>query len=177
MLGTGVKQMEIRQSLKGVKAAYMLCVVLELAAVILWYENQFPASMPFWVIGVLPVILAIFAAIRHIQRRMTKVTISSDRLHYETGLVSKATRTVELAKVQDVRVSMGLWQRVFNVGNVSLETAGSSSRILMESIDRPQEVANHILDMARIAGKAAGEPIQPRINPNEQAQGSSGTHS
>jgi membrane protein YdbS with pleckstrin-like domain len=174
MLGTGVKQMEIRQSLKAVKAAYMLCVVLELAAVILWYENQFPASMPFWVIGALPVILAIFAVIRHIQRRMTKITISSDRVHYETGLMSKATRTVELAKVQDVRVSLSLWQRVFNIGNLSLETAGSSSRILMESIDRPQEVANHILDMARAAGK---EQFQPRINVNEQAQGSSGTHS
>jgi membrane protein YdbS with pleckstrin-like domain len=155
--------MEIRQSLKAVKAAYMLCVVLELAAVILWYESQFPDSLPFWVIGVLPVILAIFTAIRHIQRRMTKITISSDRVHYETGLLSKATRTVELAKVQDVRVSMGLWQRVFNIGNLSLETAGSSSRILMESIDRPQEAANHILDMARTAGK---DLMAPRIDAN-----------
>jgi uncharacterized membrane protein YdbT with pleckstrin-like domain len=74
-------------------------------------------------------------------------------LHYETGLFSKATRTVELVKVQDVRVTQSLWQRIFNIGDASLETAGSSSRILMESIDRPQEVANHILDMARAAGK------------------------
>ncbi len=174
MLGTGVKEMEIRQSLKAVKAAYLLCGLLELAAVVLWYENQFPASMPFWVIGALPVILAVFVVIRNIQRRMTKITISSDRVHYETGLMSKATRTVELAKVQDVRVSMSPGQRVFNIGNLSLETAGSSSRILMESIDRPQEVANHILDMARSAGR---EQFQPRMNANEPDNANPAGHS
>jgi membrane protein YdbS with pleckstrin-like domain len=155
--------MEIRQSLKAVKALYMLCVVLELAIVVLWYENEFPPTMPFWVLGVLPLILAMFGAIRQIQRRMTKITISSDRLHYETGLLSKATRTLELVKVQDVRVSQTAGQRIFNVGAISMETAGSSSRIIMESIDRPQEIANHILDMARAAAK---EAVQPRIDAN-----------
>lgn len=156
--------MEVRQSLKGVKAAYLACVLLELVFVALAYEQQLPESMPFWVVGIIPLILAIFVATRHIRRRMTKITISSDRLHYETGLVSKATRTVELAKVQDVRVSQTMWQRIFNIGAVSLETAGSSSRILMESVDRPQEIANHILDMAKIAGR---DGIQPRISANE----------
>jgi membrane protein YdbS with pleckstrin-like domain len=156
--------MEIRQSLKAVKAAYVLCLLLELVIVALWYEQKFPDTMPFWAMGVLPVILAVFVAIRQVKRRMTKIIISSDRVHYETGLVSKATRTVELAKVQDVRVSMSLLQRIFNVGDLSLETAGSSSRILMESIDRPQEVANHILDMARVAGK---DLLQPRTDAKE----------
>lgn len=145
--------MEIRQSIKGVKAGYLVCLLLELVVLALWYAQQLP--IPLAAAALLPALLAVFVVIRHIQRRMTKITISADRLHYETGLVSKATRTVELAKVQDVRVSMTLAQRVFNIGNVSLETAGSSSRILMESIDRPQEIANHILDLARQAGRAA----------------------
>lgn len=161
--------MEIRQSLKGVKAAYLLCVLLEIVIVAMWYEQQLP--IPLEAAAVLPAILAIFVVTRHIRRRMTKITISADRLHYETGLASKSTRTVELAKVQDVRVSQTVWQRIFNMGAVSLETAGSASRILMESIDRPQEIANHILDMARTAGKEAS---QPRIDANEKE---SGTHS
>ena len=160
--------MEIRQSLKGVKAAYLLCVLLEIVIVAMWYEQQLP--IPLEAAAVLPAILAIFVVTRHIRRRMTKITISADRLHYETGLASKSTRTVELAKVQDVRVSQTVWQRIFNMGAVSLETAGSASRILMESIDRPQEVANHILDMAREAGKTAG----PQINAKPEE---SGTHS
>lgn len=150
--------MEIRQSLKGVKAAYLLCVLLEIVIVALWYAQQLP--IPLEAAAVLPLVLAIFVVTRHVRRRMTKITISADRLHYETGIASKSTRTVELAKVQDVRVSQTMWQRIFNIGTVSLETAGSSSRIVMESVDRPQEIANHILDMARAAGKAAGPQIQ-----------------
>lgn len=160
--------MEVRQSLKAVKAAYLLCVVLELAIVALWYAHQLP--IPLEAAAVLPAILAVFVVTRHIRRRMTKITISKDLLHYESGLMSKTMRTVELAKVQDVRVSMTIWQRVFNIGNVSLETAGSSSRILMESVDRPQEVANHILDMAR----AAGKPAAPEVNASEKPSGPAG---
>jgi membrane protein YdbS with pleckstrin-like domain len=143
--------MELRQSLKAVKAAYALCLLAELVLGGLWW--YFQPDLTFWAVAPIPAVLAVFVVIRHIQRRMTKITISSDRLHYEAGLLSKTTRTVELVKVQDVRVSQTLMQRIFNIGAVSLETAGSSSRILMESIDRPQEVANHIMDMARAAGK------------------------
>ncbi len=149
------RAMEIRQSLKGVKAAYWACLALELALAALWYAE--PPGVTFWAVGPLPAVLAVFVVIRHIQRRITRITISADRLHYETGLVSKSTRTVELLKVQDVRVNQTPWQRIFNVGSVSLETAGGSSRIVMESIDGPQEVANHILDMARAAGKTQAQ--------------------
>ena len=155
--------MEIRQSLKGVKAAYLLCVLLEIVLAVLWYTQE--PNVSYWAVGPLPAVLAVFVLVRHIRRRMTKITISADRLHYETGLASKSTRTVELAKVQDVRVSQSMWARIFNIGTVSLETAGSSSRIVMESVDRPQEIANHILDMAKTAGR--GDGIQPRINANE----------
>jgi membrane protein YdbS with pleckstrin-like domain len=171
--------MEIRQSLKAVKAGYALCVLLELVIVVMWYQQVFPASIPLSALALLPLILAIFVVIRHIQRRMTKITISNDRVHYEQGLLSKTTRTVELAKVQDVRVHQTLWQRLFDIGNLSLETAGSTSRIVIDSIDRVLEVSNHISDMVRAAGKAA--PMGPIGGPqigqgqakvNELEQGS-----
>jgi uncharacterized membrane protein YdbT with pleckstrin-like domain len=98
-------------------------------------------------------VVALFIAIRHIQRRVTKITILSDRLRYESGMFSKTTRTVELGKVQDVRVDQTLSQRLLNMGNISLETAGGSSRLVMNSIDRPQEAADHILELAHRAGK------------------------
>lgn len=146
--------MEVRQSLKAVKFAYLLCLLAELALIGLWW--YFQPDVTFWAVGPIPFVLAVFVVIRHVRRRMTKITISSDRLHYESGLFSKTTRTVELVKIQDVRVNQTVMQRIFNMGDLSLKTAGGSSRILMLSIDRPQEAANHIMDMARAAGKAGG---------------------
>jgi membrane protein YdbS with pleckstrin-like domain len=62
---------------------------------------------------------------------------------------------MELAKVQDVRFDQTVGQRMFNTGDLSLETAGESSRIVMPSIDRPREVAEHILELSRqLRGKS-----------------------
>ncbi len=51
-----------------------------------------------------------------------------------------------------------LTQRMMNVGDISLETAGGSSRVVMSAIDRPQEAADHILELARAASKPERTP-------------------
>jgi hypothetical protein len=38
---------------------------------------------------------------------------------------------------------------MIGTGDLSLETAGETSRIVMPSIDRPKEVAEHILELSR----------------------------
>jgi hypothetical protein len=48
------------------------------------------------------------------------------------------------------------------IGNLSFETAGGSSRIVMPSIDRPQLAADHILELARAQGiRPDGTPHPP----------------
>ncbi len=56
---------------------------------------------------------------------------------------------MELSKVQDVRFDQTLGQRIIGTGDLSVETAGETSRIVMASIDRPREVAEHILELSR----------------------------
>jgi uncharacterized membrane protein YdbT with pleckstrin-like domain len=147
--------MEIRPSVKFVMLGYLLCVVLEVAiGVIVYLYVTGNSKNTFLELSVIPLILALFVAVRHIQRRVAKITVITDRLRYESGFFSKTTRTIELAKVQDVRVDQTLSQRMMNVGDISLETAGGSSRLEMNMIDRPQEAADHILELARAAGKA-----------------------
>lgn len=143
--------MQLRQSVKMVKLGYILCAVAAPGIALYWWL----AKADDWVLGLLlvPALLAVFVGIRHIKRRMTCITVEGDRLRFESGLFSKSTRTVELAKLQDVRVDQSLSQRVIGVGDISMETAGGSSRIVMASIDRPREAANHILDLARGAPK------------------------
>lgn len=146
--------MLVRQSLKAVIFGYVLCLVAAAAIAAYWLTAaDQPLGIPMWWALVAPLLLAAFVAIRHIQRRMTKIVVTADRLRYESGLFSKTTENIELSKVQDVRVVQSLTQRIFNLGNISLETAGSSSRIGMSSIDRPQDTATHLLDMVRAAGK------------------------
>ena len=148
--------MQIRPSVKFIMLGYVLCVLAEIAAGVVVYGVEKPADPENYMlaISVVILILAFFLAVRHIQRRVTKITVLTDRLRYESGMFSKTTRTVELAKVQDVRVDQTLGQRMMNMGSISLETAGSSSRLVMNSIDSPQAAADHILELRARGGEA-----------------------
>ena len=66
--------------------------------------DQLQSLLRSWFAVTVPALLALFMLSRHIQRRVNSLTILGDRLRYEAGMISKTTRTMELAKVQDVRV-------------------------------------------------------------------------
>ena len=85
----------------------------------------------------------------------TKTTITGERLRYESGVASKSTRTIQLSKVQDVRVDQALSQRMFGVGDISIETAGEASRLTLVNIDNPQALADEILNRSHHSSAAA----------------------
>jgi len=164
--------MTLRPSLKFVRLAYILALVLAVAVVVYWLSQKGSEKtpivpQPLWVL-VVPGIIFVLAVVRHSQKRLIKLTILGDRLRYEAGLLSKSTRTIELAKVQDVRVDQSLGQRMVNIGNLSLETAGGSSRIVIQSIDRPQDAADHILELARAAQRHLATPPAPAPAPQPE---------
>jgi uncharacterized membrane protein YdbT with pleckstrin-like domain len=97
-----------------------------------------------WILAV-PAVLLIWPIRRHIAQRFTKATIAGDRLRYEVGALGKSTRNISLPKVQDARVDQSVMQRMFGVGNLSIETAGEASRLTIRNVDRPQAVADEIL--------------------------------
>jgi uncharacterized membrane protein YdbT with pleckstrin-like domain len=139
---------QLRASLKIVKLGYVVSLLLAVGVVVylLAIHNE---DTRMWGLLAIPALLALFMLTRHIQRRLISLTILGDRLRYEAGMLSKTTRTMELAKVQDVRVDQTFGQRLLNIGDLSLETAGETSRIVIRSIDRPQEAADHILELSR----------------------------
>ena len=147
--------MQLRPSLKFVKLSYVFCLLLAVAiGVVLAMEkdNQQVQDWGMWAF-ILPAILAFFTLIRHIRNRMVKITVTDDRVREEVGFLSKSTRTIELDKIQEVNVRRTMWQRMWGLGDLSMEPAGRSSQLAIESIDRPQQAADHILEAARALRK------------------------
>ncbi|MEJ7605772.1 MAG: PH domain-containing protein [Bryobacteraceae bacterium] len=58
--------------------------------------------------------------------RFDTITIAGNKLRQETGMMSKSTRTLELAKVQDAGRS-DLVERLLGLGTIRIETAGDST--------------------------------------------------
>jgi membrane protein YdbS with pleckstrin-like domain len=139
---------QLRPSIKLIKLVYIVSLIAAVA-IAGYLLSMHDRDDRLWALLLIPAVAILFGAIRHLRRRLTKLTVLEDRLRFEAGLFSKTTRTIELAKVQDVRVDQTLGQRLLNIGDLSLESAGGTSRIVMQSIDRPQEAADHILELSR----------------------------
>jgi len=141
-------EMIIRPTMKFIYLGYASVVVIVVALVVAMESIH---KMPLWIplawqpwIPWVPVLLLLWPVKRHLLNRLTKMTILDDKLRYERGLMSRTTRTILISKVQDVTVHQRISQRLFGVGDVSIETAGGSSRETIFNIDRPQEIADHI---------------------------------
>ncbi len=61
---------------------------------------------------------------RHIRRQLERMTITGDKVRYEVGWLSRTTRTLQLSKIQDVRVDQSLGQRLLGVGDIAIEPRG-----------------------------------------------------
>ena len=140
-------EMIIRPTMKFIYLGYLLVILIVVASVIALMRVQMPPDVPPVVqpwIPWLPALLLLWPLKRHLRNRLTKMTILDDKLRYERGLLSRTTRTILISRVQDVTVHQRVGQRIFDVGDLSIETAGESSRETIFNIDRPQEIADHI---------------------------------
>jgi uncharacterized membrane protein YdbT with pleckstrin-like domain len=139
--------MIIRPTMKFIYMGYAVAVLIVAALVVATMRLQWPPSIPpAWQpwIPWLPALLLLWPLKRHLRNRLTKMTILDDRLRYETGLLNRTTRTILISRVQDVTVHQRIGQRIFGIGDLSIETAGEASRETIRQIDRPQEIADLI---------------------------------
>jgi uncharacterized membrane protein YdbT with pleckstrin-like domain len=150
MAETPVAETVIRPSMKFIKAGYICALLVVCAAVFVHFKYirpQYPEQFPFLPVASLLVLL--WPIKRHLRRQTVTLTIAGDKLRYETGVLSKSMRIIQLPKVQDVRVLQSFWQRMFAVGDISIETAGENSRLVVQNLDRPRELAEQITDASQ----------------------------
>jgi membrane protein YdbS with pleckstrin-like domain len=147
-----VSELIIRPTMKFIYAGYAVALLIVAAAVAAMFHMPWPSWIPSswqpW-LPWLPALLLVWPLKRHLQNRLTRMTILDDRLRYETGFLSKTTRTILISRVQDLTVHQRVGQRMFGVGDLSIETAGESSRLTIPEIDRPQKIADHINNLSR----------------------------
>ncbi len=120
---------------------YVLCAVIFIGSIMLYFQVE---ERPLWapVVGAL---LFLFPIRMHLKRIAVKLILEGTHLTLQTGLLSKTTRTLDLAKVQDVTVRQSVGQRMLGTGDVSVETAGERSGMTLANFDGPKALADLIL--------------------------------
>lgn len=137
-------EIKIRPSTMLVKVKYALAGILAAGVAYLWLTKE----QPYYLAGLLvPLYLIVTATAQFTRIRFTTMQIAGDRLKYEAGMASKTARSIPLHKVQDVTVKQTFGQRILGLGDLSIETAGETSRLTIEQIASPRVVAEQILDI------------------------------
>jgi uncharacterized membrane protein YdbT with pleckstrin-like domain len=141
-------ELKIRPSAKLLMPLYILAILL---AILAEYYRRTSAEPQLIYLQAIPVFLLLWTLVRHMSLSFTTLTVGAGKLRYQSGIMSRSTRTMEIKKVQDVRVDQTLMQRMLGMGDISIETAGDTSRLTMTSIDHPQKIADEILEAAHRA--------------------------
>jgi uncharacterized membrane protein YdbT with pleckstrin-like domain len=136
----------IHPSMKTVWAAYLLAIVIALAA--MWAASQYAQDPPNW-LYLVPLILLLPPLNMHLRRRTVTLRFHDDHLTLEAGFFSRTRRTVDMAKIQDVTVQQSFGQRLMGVGDLMLESAGESGAMGIKNLDSPREIADIIINSSK----------------------------
>lgn len=145
-------EVQIHPTVKFVRSG---AVALLFVAVVAWGCLLAVPGTKLWM-PVAATMLLLWPLAKWIPIRFNVTTLTGDRLRSETGILSKSTRNLMLARVQDIGVNQSLFQRIMGVGDIWIETAGASSRVVLFNIDQPQKIADMLLDAAHSSGLSSG---------------------
>jgi uncharacterized membrane protein YdbT with pleckstrin-like domain len=91
----------------------------------------------------------------YVRRIATKYLITSQRLRISRGILRKKVQETRLERVQNVNYEQGVLDRMFRVGTVDFDTAGTDdSEFRFEWVNHPEGVVRSV-DQGVVAARAA----------------------
>lgn len=81
----------------------------------------------------------------YLKTKTVKITLTSERLRIESGILSKRIEEIELYRVKDTELEKTVWQRVLGLGTVHMVTSDPTMpRITLGSIKNAVSVRENI---------------------------------
>jgi uncharacterized membrane protein YdbT with pleckstrin-like domain len=113
------------------------------------------------VLGVAVALLLVFVAMPLLRWRTTHYVITTHRLLFREGILSRRGRDIGLSRITDVSYRQSLWDRIINSGTITIESAGDSGATVLERIpdsEGVQQLLNYMVeeDADRRAQESAG---------------------
>ena len=93
---------------------------------------------------VLCVVAAIWLVIRYLKWTTTNFVVTTDRLIYRSGVLSKHGREIPLERVNDISFHQSLFERLIGAGDLVIESAGERGQQAFSDIPHPSAVQNEI---------------------------------
>lgn len=137
----------IRPAMIFVLIRYLLAAVVTVGMVVGYFylDDRFPGAIPWWVVLVASTSAFASPIYRHILRQREVYTLTTTRMEFSYGILSKVRRSIPLSKIQDVTVTRTALERLIGIGDIVIDSAVESGRIPLRNIAHPERYADLIL--------------------------------
>jgi len=129
-------------------------------------QNGDVQTVALWAVAAIALGWAVWLASRLVAWQTTHFLVTSDRLVFRLGVLTKHTRDIPLEKVNDLQSSQSLFERMIGAGDLLIESAGERGQEVFSDIPHPDAVQQEIykqmeLNQSRMMG--GGPPRQQSV--------------
>jgi len=96
------------------------------------------------IVGVVTIAWAVWLALKYLQWRMTYFVITSRRVIYRTGVLSKHGVEIPLERVNNINFNQRIIDRIIGAGDLDIESAGKEGQSHFDFIRHPDGVQHEI---------------------------------
>jgi uncharacterized membrane protein YdbT with pleckstrin-like domain len=117
--------------------------------------------------GITVVLLLLVLLVGWIRKLQTLYTVTSERIHIRTGILSRQDHSTTHARVQNVNSRQGILDRVLGTGDVDFDTAGSDDfEFRFYAVRHPASLVKLVGEVeADIRSRESGGPGRPIDTP------------
>lgn len=121
----------------------LVAFVLTVAAVVAVRLFDLPDAAMLAVLA-LALVNAIWLTFRLIKWRTTNFVVTTDRLIYRSGVLSRQGKEIPLERLHDISFSQTLFERMLGTGDLMIESGGERGQQMFSDIRSPVKVQNEI---------------------------------
>jgi uncharacterized membrane protein YdbT with pleckstrin-like domain len=101
-------------------------------------------SITYWVIGLVVIAWAVWLGLEYLKWRMTYFVVTSRRVIYRSGVVSKRGVEIPLERINNINFHQRLIDRIIGAGDLDIESAGKDGQSHFDFIRHPDGVQHEI---------------------------------
>ncbi len=145
-----------------------LALIASLALAI-WVSQAVDSDFALFPALALAVVTLLLFLVRFAQWVTTDFVLTTDRLIYRKGIVSRQGKEIPLERVNDVSFQQSLFQRMMHAGDLMVESGGERGQSHFGHFANPQDIQNEIhraieaaaaRDADRMAGRRELSPLE-----------------
>jgi len=139
-----MSEVTIHSSNKLKRATSSLVFVIFAVSVMAYNNVDWLRGRTPWLLAV-PALLFLIPLRQYVRTRFTRLRLEGGNIRYESGIVSRSIQVVRTPLIQNVRIEQSMLQRIFGVGDITIETTRGEGDLNIHNIDDPNRVAELIL--------------------------------